>query len=508
MNPDDLPSVGDTLVGKYRLTRKLGQGGMGAVFKATHLRLGQKVAIKIMLPQVAQRPELAYRFEYEARAAARLRGKHAVRVSDVDMTPEGLPFLVMEFLEGHSLLDELKQRGPLPIGEAVHYVREACEGVEEAHRAGIIHRDLKPANIFLSIEGDQHIVKVVDFGIAKVSDASDTGYHTATGAHLGTYRYMSPEQAESARSVDARTDVWSLGVVLYQLLSDKTPFHGEGAIGIMYAIATQGIPPLRDARADVPEPLVAVVERALSKKRENRYQTARDLADALAPFDNTPNAPSPRSPATLLAPETLPPSPERAASRASPPYLPSDEVPNESVTSGSNSHVLPIRRAAPSQGFLVVPRWFVGSCVVLLFGASVVIGIGAMRLRSSEATLTTSILSQRAPLQGLSVPTPPPSPSTAPERSAPPPPPLPLDTPISRSLEASSEADGSSVNKSDRMALAVTGAPTANTSATASSRSNKSRQSKPAGETPASAAVSAPPQAPAPKVLSAGEIFD
>ncbi|HEU4406800.1 MAG TPA: serine/threonine-protein kinase [Polyangiaceae bacterium] len=167
---------------------RIGQGGMGAVDEATHVRLGQRVAIKVVLHAVAARPELAYRFEHEARAAARLRGPHSARVDDVDTSPEGLPYLVMEYLEGHSLRDELRKRGPLPVDEAVRFAREPCEGVDEAHQAGIVHRDLKPANLFLRVEGRRRIVKVVDFGIAKRSDAGQADYRTATSAPIGQSR--------------------------------------------------------------------------------------------------------------------------------------------------------------------------------------------------------------------------------------------------------------------------------------------------------------------------------
>ncbi|HEU4409177.1 MAG TPA: serine/threonine-protein kinase [Polyangiaceae bacterium] len=492
MNPDELPSVGDTLVGKYRLTRKLGQGGMGAVFEATHLRLGQKVAIKVVLPQVAERPELAYRFEHEGRAAARLRGRHSVRVLDVDATPEGLRFLVMELLEGHSLGDELKRRGPLPIGEAVRYVREACEGVDEAHRAGIIHRDLKPANLFLSIGGEARVVKVVDFGIAKTAGAGDANYRTATGAALGTYKYMSPEQAKSPGSVDARTDVWSLGVVLYQLLSGKTPFNGEGAVGIIYALATQMPTPLRDLRADVPEALAAVIDRALCKDRDGRFQTVRELSDALAPFDPTPDAlaarPSP--------PKGLPAPPARAAT---------DDVPNESVTSGSKSHVVPVRPSAPPKGVLAVPLWALGAGVALLFGSSVVIGFGAMQLRSSAAALTPEAVLQAPPVQdAMTAATPPPSPPATPEQAKPAPPAALADAPAPRGAEVRAGGDGAGSVAGGGAAAGGTGAAVGTKAAP---RTSKARLSKPAGEA-AGGVASAAPEAPKPPVLSEGEIFE
>jgi serine/threonine-protein kinase len=503
MNPDDLPSVGDTLVGKYRLTRKLGQGGMGAVFEATHLRLDQKVAIKVVLPEVAERPELAYRFEHEGRAAAKLRGPHSVRVLDVDATPEGLRFLVMELLQGQSLGDELKQRGPLPIGEAVRYVREACAGVDEAHRAGIIHRDLKPANLFLSVEGAARVVKVVDFGIAKTAGVVDANFRTATGAPLGTYRYMSPEQAKSPGSVDARTDVWSLGVVLYQLLSGKTPFHGEGVIGIIYALATQAPTPLSDLLADVPEALADVIDRALCKDREGRFQTVRELSDALAPFDPAPDLlPSPSS-APLSQPKgsPAPPSPPKG----SPAPAPTDDAPNESVTSGSKGHVVPVRPAALSKGVLTVPLWALGVGVALLFGGSVVIGLGAMRLRSSEVALMPATLSQAPLVQDVMAPaTPPPAPTASPEQARPAPA-APADEPAPRGAEGRPGGDAAGSVVVGAAAAAATGAagPKAVTP-----RASKARASKAASEPAAGGAASAAPEPPKPKALGEGEIFD
>ncbi|HEU4410432.1 MAG TPA: protein kinase [Polyangiaceae bacterium] len=561
MNGGELPSVGDTLSGKYRLTRKLGQGGMGAVYEATHLRLGQKVAIKVVLPEVAERPELAYRFEHEARAAAKLRGRHAVRVLDVDTSPEGLPFLVMELLEGHSLRDELARRGPLPIEDAVRYVREACEGVDEAHRAGIVHRDIKPANLFLSAEGEGvAVVKVVDFGIAKANDVGGSDYHTATNAPLGTYKYMSPEQARSARSVDARTDVWSLGVVLYQLLSGKTPFNGEGALGVVYAIATQAPPPLRASRPDVPEALVAVVERALSKELEGRYQTVRELSDALAPFDTArlslpprspsfsmltpaggasrrPSAPAltpggglprpatssgpPATPASgVTPPATLsdlghaptqphpPPAPadvgttlgEPTRRGLRPPATAGDGVPNESVTSGSKSHVVPIKSKGPVAGPSAMPLWLLGALLTLAGG--VTMGVRAARMRSDATTLTSASPPVAAPSRDLSArstPTTPPAPATA--VGARPPQIVPVDAPASRPPEPSPGADAAGT-------AAPPGGPSASAAhASARPRTTKAPPGKATGGQTSREAPPAPAKASEPKPPDR-EIFD
>jgi eukaryotic-like serine/threonine-protein kinase len=286
MNADDRPSIGDTMAGRYRLTRLLRQDGLSTAYKATRLRSGQEVAIKV-LPSLAAGREPPDSFVREVRAIARLRGRHVMSVFDTGISPEGRPYLVTEPHEGHCLRGELTRRAPLSVENAVRYVREACEGLAEAHRAGVVHRDVKPANLFLCTgpEG-RPVVKVFNFDLAKVPGVADSHPKDGEGLTLlGTPYYLSPEQAKSPRSVDACSDIWSLGVVLYQLLSGKMPFQGEGTLGVVYAIATQAPPPLRAARPDVPEALVAVIERALCKELESRYQTVRKFADALAPFE-------------------------------------------------------------------------------------------------------------------------------------------------------------------------------------------------------------------------------
>jgi eukaryotic-like serine/threonine-protein kinase len=293
-----VPSHGDILDGKYRLTRELGRGGMGVVYEAIRLQSGQKVAIKIALANESTETCIDYlcRFLQEMRVARMLRGAHHARLLDDGLTNDHQVYMVMELLKGLNLRDELARRGTLPIIEAVRYVREACAGMREAHRKGIIHRDLKPSNLFLSVEGDKRVIKVIDFGIAKILTKAKIDVScTATNARLGTCKYMSPEQAESPRSVDARTDIWSLGVVLYELLSGKAPFVGEGAVGTSYAIATQAPPPLRNSRPDVPAGLAAVIERALCKDVAGRYQTIHDFSKALAPFERTGVWPSSHS---------------------------------------------------------------------------------------------------------------------------------------------------------------------------------------------------------------------
>jgi hypothetical protein len=280
--PSDLqlPKVGDAL-GKYRITRVLGQGGMGAVFEAEHARLGQRVALKMLLPEFVDRPELLERFEREARAASRIRGPNVARVLDVE-TDAGVPYIVMELLEGHDVAHELEARGGrLPVEDAVDIVIQACLGIAEAHQSGIIHRDLKPSNLFLVVEAGQRMVKILDFGISKVVDGESA--LTVTESSIGTPMYMSPEQIRSSKHVDVRTDVWALGIISYELLVGRPPFVG-GATAVAAAIVVDEAPPLRTFRVDVPAGLAEVVHRALAKAPDQRFADARTLAAALLPF--------------------------------------------------------------------------------------------------------------------------------------------------------------------------------------------------------------------------------
>ncbi len=302
-----LPQVGAILGGKYRVERVLGEGGMGIVFQAVHTRLDKHVAIKMLLPQMLQVPELVGRFEREARAAGRLRHRHSARVIDVDVTADGIPFMVMELLHGHDLETELRARGRLPPGEAVAYVTQACAAMAEAHEAGIVHRDLKPSNLFLSEEQDGTVcVKVLDFGISKLQ-TPDEARVTSTQTQMGTPLYMSPEQVRSAKNVDLRTDVWSLGVILYELLAGHAPFDGT-PMAVAAAIVGDTPPPLRQLVPEVPEALAVVVARAMEKDPARRFASTVSLSEALAPFATAPAAARPSLPLDARQVQTSSPS--------------------------------------------------------------------------------------------------------------------------------------------------------------------------------------------------------
>jgi eukaryotic-like serine/threonine-protein kinase len=270
---------GETLAGKYRVERILGRGGMCVVLGARHLELEERVAIKVLAtPRESMTPSLVDRFLREARTSARLKSDHVCRVFDVGRTDEGDPYIVMELLEGTDLAKKLETEGPQPFSRVAGWILEVCDALVEAHGLGIVHRDLKPANLFLVARPDGSLrTKVLDFGISKLGSATTL---TAPAAIIGSPSYMSPEQIEAAHDVDGRSDIWSLGVVMYELLSGKTPFEGERMVQLAVQIREKPHAPLRD----VPRALTAVIDRCLAKDPAARYEDVRALAKAIAPF--------------------------------------------------------------------------------------------------------------------------------------------------------------------------------------------------------------------------------
>ena len=279
---------GEILAGKYRVERVLGIGGMGVVVAAQHLALDKRVAIKFLLPEATMNAEVVARFAREARAAVKIESEHVARVIDVGALDSGSPYMVMEYLVGSDLAQRLAEHGALSIEDATDYLLQACEAIAEAHAAGIVHRDLKPANLFLTRRADgSSLVKVLDFGISKAAAPAGSQPDmslTKTASVMGSPLYMAPEQMRSTRSVDARADIWALGVILYELLSGKVPFEATTMPELCAMVLTEGPAPLRDRRPDTPPGLWAIIERCLQKDPALRFSNVSDLANALASF--------------------------------------------------------------------------------------------------------------------------------------------------------------------------------------------------------------------------------
>jgi serine/threonine-protein kinase len=273
---------GQILAGKFQVERVLGQGGMGVVVSAYHMVLGQRVALKFLLPEAMQHREAVERFLREARAAVRLKSEHVGRVIDVGTLEDGAPYIVMEYLDGMDLSGYMQRHGTLPVLQAVDFLLQGLEAIAEAHAIGIVHRDLKPANLFITRAPDGGpLIKVLDFGISKAATADQDFSLTRTSAVMGSPGYMSPEQLRSTRDVDARSDIWSLGVILYELTTGRQPFVAESITELALKVAMDPAPPLYLPSAHGFEQVVA---RCLEKDAGKRFANVAELAAALVPF--------------------------------------------------------------------------------------------------------------------------------------------------------------------------------------------------------------------------------
>jgi serine/threonine-protein kinase len=275
---------GTVVLDKYRVVRTLGVGGMGVVVLAKHEALGNQVAIKFLLPQFSVVPDAARRFVREAQAASKIASEHIVRVFDTGTSVPYGPYIVMEYLEGTDLSRHVRARGGLPMEIAIDYAVQAALALGEAHVSGIVHRDVKPANLFVVERSDgSHCVKVLDFGISKVAEESSLEV-TKTSAILGSGLYMSPEQMKSAKNVDERTDIYALGISLFEMLARTQPFTAESFPDLVIKVNMEPPAELRSLRPDVPAELAAVIARAYARKPADRYQTMALFATALAPW--------------------------------------------------------------------------------------------------------------------------------------------------------------------------------------------------------------------------------
>jgi serine/threonine protein kinase len=325
---------GDVLAQKYRVDRVLGVGGMGVVVAATHLQLDQRVALKFMLPEAFKNQEALARFQREARAAVKLKSEHVARVLDTGTFDNNSPYIVMEYLEGTDLAGELEQRGTLPVSDVAEYIVQACDALAEAHVLGIVHRDLKPANLFLTRRGDRTpLVKVLDFGISKANSLTEGGLGmTKTASMMGSPLYMSPEQMKSAKDVDARTDVWSLGIIMYELLGGRVPFNSDTLGALMSMVMMEQPAPLQLTRPDVPRGLSELVAHCLEKDPARRTRSVAEIALGLRPF----------------APSRSHPIIDRIAS------VLGATAPTSGVSSVASTHLAPVSQVASVQ---TAPGW-------------------------------------------------------------------------------------------------------------------------------------------------------
>jgi len=275
---------GSLIAERYRVLRKIGEGGMGVLYACLDCVLTREVAVKLMQRSIAADPQLSERLLREARLAAQLR-KHVAQVFDCGTLDTGEPYIVMELLRGRDLQSVLKTSGPLSPEQLTGYMLQVCVGLEEAHDKGIVHRDLKPENLYCAEEPDgSTLLKIVDFGVSKQLTSRRMGAQTNPTESVGSPQYMSPEQITTPSQVDARADIWSLGVVMYELLTGAVPFNGAGPAQVCAAVLTQPIAPLSDFRTDVPPALEAIVLRCLERDREQRFANIAEVAAALGVF--------------------------------------------------------------------------------------------------------------------------------------------------------------------------------------------------------------------------------
>jgi eukaryotic-like serine/threonine-protein kinase len=301
--------IGSLLSGRYQVTRKIGQGGMGAVYEATHTLIGKRVAVKVLLEKYARREAIVQRLEQEARLASSCQNEHIIDITDFGTTEDGRTFVVMEYLEGEAMSECLARETRLPEQRILRVVSQAASALVAAHAKGIVHRDIKPENLFLLRRKDQDFVKVVDFGISKSLRASDEAEEqprlTQTGMVLGTPLYMSPEQARGDDELDARVDVYALGVIMYEAATGRVPFIGNNYLSVISQVLNEEPRPPRELRPDLSEELEAVILRAMAKDRTERYASAGDLLNDLTALLEDPTRSTER--AKITGPRKKPP---------------------------------------------------------------------------------------------------------------------------------------------------------------------------------------------------------
>jgi serine/threonine-protein kinase len=387
--------VGEVIDGKYELVRLIGQGGMGSVWEGRHIQIGRRAAMKFLHPQVAHNAEVASRFLREAQAAAAIGSDHIVDINDVGQLKNGVPFLVMEYLDGEDLASVLKREGRLEPARAVELILQLCEALQPAHAQGIVHRDLKPGNLFLTRLGKQEgWLKVLDFGIAKVrgSVTEQSSEHlTRTGATMGTPYYMAPEQFMGARDVDPRADVYSAGVILYQMLTGTTPYSGSTYEELIINVAAGGATPPRSLQPDLDEGLSQAVLCAMSREAAKRFPSMNELAEALRPFTakgrpssvpstvvQPPALVSPVPPAVIPRTEVTPEERTLPQTRAPAQRMVGPTVYRPPITQVTPSDVASTPTTWTSPGKKYRPMLWIGLGGATIVVAAVVVGVVAM----------------------------------------------------------------------------------------------------------------------------------
>lgn len=393
---------GEILAGKYRVERVLGAGGMGVVVAAWHLELEQRVAMKFLLPEVAERSDAAERFRREARAAVKIRSEHVARVLDVGtMADPPVPYMVMEYLEGHDLAAELRERRQLSFEEACDYVLQASEAVAEAHASGIVHRDLKPGNLHLSRRADgTPIVKVLDFGISKSLTSTSELSLTRTASIVGSPLYMSPEQMRNSKDVDVRADIWSLSAILFELLTGRPPFLAETMPELCSLLLSEDPPLLGQLRPGAPPALEAAIRRGLARERADRWASVAELAAAIAEFAPGGRLHAERA-ARLLGTNPGAPTTGTSPGSASPAPAASTGLPQADATirgDGDPPTAASWGRTGPEQTPPAAPR----SRAPLVAGALALLLVGGGAIAWSRAGAPPV-----GPSEGASVPAPP-----------------------------------------------------------------------------------------------------
>jgi eukaryotic-like serine/threonine-protein kinase len=404
---------GLVIAGKYRIEQEIGRGSMGTVYRAVHVTLGQRVAIKLISTEHLQSAEMRHRFSVEAKAAARLRSRHVVQVIDDGETPEGNPYIVLELLEGETLEQRIAREHDLPLADAVRIVTHVGRALARAHAQGIVHRDLKPANVFLVKSDDDEagwVAKVLDFGIAKIAQEAST---TRAGTVLGTPLFMSPEQVRGASSVDHRADLYSLGMCLFHMLTGEYAYYSASYSEILVGICTRPLPGLREKAPWLPVPLEDWFQRACAKLPLDRFQSADEMTEALqaAAGGASPLSKHKSVPEGRIAPETL--------VGFAAPQLATVQIPIQEL---GGAHAVAV--AVPSQspaitGVEVSSRRAVRPLVVglglgALALASLVITLKLLNRSSAVTQPTPSAVTNGRPPAALNVTPPPPSPSSAP----------------------------------------------------------------------------------------------